>query len=162
MNGLKEVKLRSTSKVFVSFFVFVSRLRNERFSFLVASDKHPIFDENEGFNLQNRQMLLPLKNKTSSISTSVSAIRSESQNGKNSITSVASNQRIPLGEIQRNSLYQLPPKIMRTNSNETIGIPQKENVNYFGQYGQNASFEKMLTDFVLQIMSSKRIHRSII
>lgn len=122
-------------------------------NFAVAGDKHPIFDQDEGFNMQYTKMLSPIRNKT--ISASVSANRSESQNSKASITSVASNQRVPFGEIKqylpyepcsRSRYTEIPFKFMRTNDDKMIpnnsAIAQKENLNYFGQYASVTSFEK--------------------
>lgn len=131
-------------------------------------------------------MLPPIRNKTNSISPSVSANRSENQNGKTGITSVASNQRVPFAEIQQHLPYQpcsrttytempseMPFKFMRTNDDKMIpsnsAMAQKENVNYFGQYAPVVSFEKMLKNFCFfwflffaQIMPAKQMYRSLI
>lgn len=88
-----------------------------------------------------KKMLLPTKNKIHS----VSAGRSEMSNGKNGNALLANNQRVPFGEIERNSNFQpctrssyteMPPKFMRTNNHEMIpndAAVQKENVKYFGE-----------------------------
>lgn len=154
---MREVRLPSTSLAFVSSLTLFSPQTIflfgifRQFFFLrsihsVAGDKHPILDHNEqGFSMQAKKMLVPTKNKVSTLS----AGRNENQNGKSGNTLFGSNtQRVPFGEIERNSNLQpcvrrnyteMPMKFMRTNDHEMIPnhsamVGQKENVNFFGGY----------------------------
>lgn len=92
------------------------------FKFVVANDKHPVYDQNGSFNMQSQKMLLPSINQTTSRK-----------------SSNVSMNRVPLGEIERNSIYQqynrnshtdVPLKFMRTNNHDMVPnntpVAQKE------------------------------------
>lgn len=97
-----------------------------------------------------RKMLLPSKTKTNSSSACrvEMLLRSNNKTGsaRSETQNIISSQRLPFGELERNSIHQqlnrnsytdMPLKFKRTNNHEMIpsglsAIPSKENINYLG------------------------------